>query len=870
MINTNNTFLATGNQSIVQPMPMYYARCEGTLGGTSSSSNSDPIQLHFHNKADQTTLPHSLASNYTFSGISNTNNRKHLKFRTCKDSRCLTCPCISPKNISNDEHLPFACKANNCIYHLQCSLCNLSYIGQTSGPLHLRINNHRNDIKKYSKNPTSYNAEFDHFSTHPFSKVIISILDIVVSQEDRLIKENNYMLIYKTIIPFGLNDTFNHTQINHSNCNTSKLFHTSQHKTSRGKRGGRKKRSHDILNFQDIIFNLEANFLLNFSWKAIKIFIFSLNKRNLFNFFNSLNTITFKNTHFKILVFDLLKHRTSKMIAPIKEDKRFFTFDFLHPSYDHFNFHDTISQLSNSFPIKDIKISKAFKYITPFGRTIFNYNDFCSKLNSHRNSINCCCNDTHFNNFVDEHHKHIITGNLGLIEDQQLRDILSNGTKFRPIFRKKIEHYKQSFLNNIDNFILKLSYHYNTPLEQFTMWKWSLYKHFQTYIDNNYHNFLFSQYDQQQISLAVKNLQKNFIITPVDKASNNYAFICKKFYLSLLDNELNSSNTYKLSKLDYSSACKKIIAFNKYFNINNSCIKFPYITITPKFHKTPLAFRFITCGSNTYINKPGNIFFNLLTKLYNFIVGEGFTWIINNNKPVLEYLHNNNIHSIDTFDFKDLFSSLPLFHLKDVLTAYYNDYNSILNIDLEYWDKLINFCIFNNFIFNGEQIYQQVDGIPQGSSFSTILANLFLHWFEKHYTLHNFSAFRFVDDLIIFDQPDFIHLWQKIYPAELQLKKTNSSTNSLQFLDIDIHITDNSANTNIYDKRNDFDFEVIRFTPWNSNISIKVFRNIIINHLHRINLICNIITYKNSLKEDFYHTLIQNKFPPQFIKKYLQ
>ena len=34
-------------------------------------------------------------------------------------------------------------------------------------------------------------------------------------------------------------------------------------------------------------------------------------------------------------------------------------------------------------------------------------------------------------------------------------------------------------------------------------------------------------------------LHKNFVIVPVDKASNNYTFVCKRFYISILIEELD-------------------------------------------------------------------------------------------------------------------------------------------------------------------------------------------------------------------------------------------------------------------------------------------------------------------------------------------
>lgn len=43
----------------------------------------------------------------------------------------------------------------------------------------------------------------------------------------------------------------------------------------------------------------------------------------------------------------------------------------------------------------------------------------------------------------------------------------------------------------------------------------------------------------------VKELQKKFVIVTIDKASNNFAFICKKIYVDRLLTEVkNNSNTY--------------------------------------------------------------------------------------------------------------------------------------------------------------------------------------------------------------------------------------------------------------------------------------------------------------------------------------
>ena len=52
----------------------------------------------------------------------------------------------------------------------------------------------------------------------------------------------------------------------------------------------------------------------------------------------------------------------------------------------------------------------------------------------------------------------------------------------------------------------------------------------------------------------------------------------------------------------------------------------------------------------------------------------------------------------------------------------------------------------------------------------------------------------------------------QIYPAELQLNKANSSDTEAPFLDLNLSITNGIVSSKIYDKRDDFNFEVVNFS----------------------------------------------------------
>ena len=51
----------------------------------------------------------------------------------------------------------------------------------------------------------------------------------------------------------------------------------------------------------------------------------------------------------------------------------------------------------------------------------------------------------------------------------------------------------------------------------------------------------------------------------------------------------------------------------------------------------------------------------------------------------------------------------------------------------------------------------------------------------------------------------------QIYPSELQQNKANTSDTEAAFLDLHLSISTDIVSTKIYDKRDDFDFEIVNF-----------------------------------------------------------
>ncbi|GFV62127.1 hypothetical protein TNCV_4109301 [Trichonephila clavipes] len=114
----------------------------------------------------------------------------------------------------NNEESEFKfCKTFNCIYMLTCGVCGFKYIGQTSGAMNLRINQHRSDIGKNTSTKNIGRIEIQHFNKHGFEDVALNIIKIVPNKINRLWYENVYIGIYNAMYPYGLNVIWNNKNL---------------------------------------------------------------------------------------------------------------------------------------------------------------------------------------------------------------------------------------------------------------------------------------------------------------------------------------------------------------------------------------------------------------------------------------------------------------------------------------------------------------------------------------------------------------------------------------------------------------------------------------------------------------------------------
>ena len=69
--------------------------------------------------------------------------------------------------------------------------------------------------------------------------------------------------------------------------------------------------------------------------------------------------------------------------------------------------------------------------------------------------------------------------------------------------------------------------------------------------------------------------------------------------------------------------------------------------------------------------------------------------------------------------------------------------------------------------------------------------------------------------------------YSELYPEELQLKKENDGTTHATFYDLEIKIVNNKFVYHLFDKRDSFNFYIVRFPYKSSNIPCKIFMSTI-------------------------------------------
>ena len=140
-----------------------------------------------------------------------------------------------------------------------------------------------------------------------------------------------------------------------------------------------------------------------------------------------------------------------------------------------------------------------------------------------------------------------------------------------------------------------------------------------------------------------------------------------------------------------------------------------------------------------------------------------------------------------------------------------------------------------------------------GTNCAPLVADLFLFCYERDFMLSLSdnnqtdiieafnSTSRYLDDVLNTANPYFEQIERQIYPTEIQLNKANSSETKAPFLDLNLSVTNGIVYSKIYDRRDDFNFEIVNFPFLHGDVPLSPSYGGYISQLIRFARVCSYV-----------------------------
>ena len=486
-----------------------------------------------------------------------------------------------------------------------------------------------------------------------------------------------------------------------------------------------------------------------------------------------------------------------------------------------------------------------------------------------------------------------MTGDLRIIQNKELKELIQKGPNFREPKTINWKRSRKVIEEGLDICSSKFTAaDPNLSEEGMKPWKTEILNKVDSKIRLLRRKLKYQKMNpvlrRPEVVEYLKLLHDKFVLVPIDKASNNIAIICKRYYVEVILKEIGhigaGNSTYEKIERSVEDIVEENCEYAEHsgFKVDETEKKLPIMYWIPKMHKHPSASRFIIaskkCSTKQISKAVSNAFKLIFHQIENFHKKAKFLknynkfWILQNTEPILDIIKNINrrkrAKSISTYDFSTLYTKLPhdkliieLCKLIDfVFEAGDKNYIKINRWGKAYWGKkskdstgytrnslkvAVKHLIENCFFSVGNTVLRQAIGIPMGIDPAPFWANLFLYAYESSYVSdliatdkvkarHFHSTKRFIDDLCALnDGGEFGRSYKDIYPNELELKVEHSGVHA-SFLSLDITISDGIFVYKLFDKRDAFPFSIVRMPHKDSNMPESIFYSSFVGELLRV------------------------------------
>ena len=126
---------------------------------------------------------------------------------------------------------------------------------------------------------------------------------------------------------------------------------------------------------------------------------------------------------------------------------------------------------------------------------------------------------------------------------------------------------------------------------------------------------------------------------------------------------------------------------------------------------------------------------------------------------------------------------------------------------------------------------------------------------------------RYFDDILNINNVYYDNMLSQIYHSELKLSKANTSDKEATFLDLYLPISNEFVSTKIYDKRDDYDFEIVNFPFLDGGVPRSTSYGVYIAQLIRFARASSYVTDFNTRNKWLTQKLLKQGYPYHKLRK---
>ena len=183
-----------------------------------------------------------------------------------------------------------------------------------------------------------------------------------------------------------------------------------------------------------------------------------------------------------------------------------------------------------------------------------------------------------------------MTGDLSIVENLKLREILSKGPKYREPASFSWKYNSKIIMDAVEDYARRWVKQEDIELDSLSEWIKSI-RHL---LKRRMYMACRSVFNDIDVSNNLTDLHKHYVIVPADKASNNVVFVCKAYYFNCLKKELDldvsvTNSTYQRTNVSKDEILANHRSVLYSFNIDTvgKDTDLPLLYWIPKLHKVP-------------------------------------------------------------------------------------------------------------------------------------------------------------------------------------------------------------------------------------------------------------------------------------------